>query len=249
MRFALFILVTLLLPLSAQAQARFGVELQFGQSAGLSSYLHNVVYLQDETIFLADEVAGSGMTFGAAFVFEQLELAIDARWFERSDLRLHHQGTEPFLLASSRTRPDGSIDDAGVKYREISERQLAVPVRNRGDLFVTTLSGGYRWYLLSGDFALFVPISGGLVMTHVLEQARPYAFGAHVSTGLTAAFDIASPVSVFISGKLHGVLTPTYGSQDDAARSSAVVGQGTIGAAISTLLFSALNIGFQVAIR
>lgn len=249
MRITLFILAFLCLPWTAHAQARFAVELQFGQSAGLTSYLQNVVYLQDETIFLADEIAGSGLAFGVAFVFEQLELAIDARFFERSDIKLHHQGTEPFLLASVRTRPDGSVDDAGVTYRSISERQLAVPIRNRGDLFVTTLSGGYRWYIVEGDFDLFVPMSGGLAITHVFEQAQPYAFGLQVSTGMTAAFDIASPVSFFVSGRLHGLLTPTYGSQDDAARSSATVGQGTMGAAVSTLVYSSLNIGFQVAIR
>jgi hypothetical protein len=45
------------------------------------------------------------------------------------------------------------------------------------------------------------------------------------------------------------VLTPSYGAQQDAARTSASVGESTLEAATAGMLFTSFGIGLQVAIR
>jgi len=237
------------LPASVIAQPRFAIELGFGQSGGLTTYIDNIAYVQDDSIFLVNEMAGSGFAVGASFVFDTLEIYLDGRWFGRDQLVLHHQGSQPFTDTDSRTRPNGTIDDAGVEYLRISERRLTVPDRSRGDLLLVGASGGYRWYLLKGDVDLFIPISAGLVMTHILQPSEPFVFGLQSSIGFTALFELADPVSLFANLRLHGVLTPSYRNQDDVARASVNVGESTFSSVVSTMLYTSIGIGFQVAIR
>ena len=51
------------------AQSRFGIEVAAGQAGGATSYVRNTTYLQDDTLFLANELAGTGLALNLAFVF------------------------------------------------------------------------------------------------------------------------------------------------------------------------------------
>lgn len=234
--------------IEAQAQTRFGIELSVGQGAGSTSYIQNVTYLEDDQLFLADEVAGSGLNLNLAFVFTDLELSVDAVLFDRSKLELHHQSDQTGV-PEDRIRPDGSVDDAGYTYSPISPTTIVVPDRSRGSLLVTTVTGGWRYFILQGDIDIWVPLAAGLAITHVAEATRPWAFGAVGSAGLGFTFDIANPIALSAQARINAMITPTYGPQNDAARTSAQVNESTLSAAVSTMLYSTFGIGIQVAIR
>lgn len=232
-----------------EAQPRFGVEVSAGQGGGLTSYIDNSPYAQDDSIFLANEIAGTGLSLGLAFIFDDLELTLSGQLFDRSRVSLHHVANEPGPLPDDRIRPDGTIDDSGFTYREISTTAVTVGDRSRGDLLMSSVSGGWRYFILSGDVDIWVPIAGGISVAHVLEDTRPWVFGVTASTGIGLTFEIASPISIFVQTRVHGVLTPSYGPQQDAARTSASVGESTLEAATASMLYSSFGIGLQVAIR
>lgn len=247
MRVLIFI-VFVMLPAWAHTQPRFGVEVGFGQSGGMTSYIDNVTHLQDETIYLADEPGGSGLAVIAAFVFEDLAIELESRWFAREELILHHRGRENFD-STGKVRPDSSVDDAGVDYAEIEERRIAIPDRARGQLFVAAASGVYRWYLLEGDFNLFIPFGLGISLTHIFEPTQPYVFGLKGFSGVTGMFDVSGPIALYANLGVHALITPSYRRQDDVTRSSAAVGESTLESMISTFSYASISIGFQFTVR
>ncbi len=220
-----------------------------GQAGGLTSYVQNVGYTQDDQIFLADEVAGTGLSLNLAFIFDELELSVTMSFLDRSKIRLHHQANEQGPLPDDRIRPDGTIDDAGFTYREISPVVAVVPDRSRGSLLVATTTGGWRYYLLQGDVDIWVPFAAGLATTHILEDSRPWKFGLAGSIGLGLTFDVAKPIAIYAQTRFNAILTPTYGPQSDSARTSAEVGESTWSSAVSTMLYTNFAIGIQIAIR
>lgn len=251
MKFVGLIIALLVLVIScpALAQPRFGVEMSAGQAGGLTSYIQNVGYTQEDQIFLADEVAGVGLSLNLAFIFDELELSVTASFLDRSKIRLHHQANEQGPLPDDRIRPDGTIDDAGFTYRDISPVVVTVPDRSRGALLVATTTGGWRYYLLQGDVDIWVPFAAGVAITHILEDTRPWTFGLATSVGLGFTFDVAKPIAIYAQARVNGILTPSYGDKADASRTSAEVGESTWSSAVSTMLYTNFGIGIQIAIR
>ena len=237
------------LPTAVHAQSRFGIEVAAGQAGGATSYVRNTTYLQDDTLFLANELAGTGLALNLAFVFTDLELSFNAMLFDRSRVQLHHQAESDGPIPTDRIRPNGTIDDSGYTYRSITPTSVTLPDRSRGSLLLTTATGGWRYFILQGDVDVWVPISAGLAITHISEPTRPWVFGVVGSVGLGVTFDVAKPIAIFAQTRFSGVLTPTYGLQSDASRTSASVGESTLSASVSTLLYSTFTLGVQVTIR
>jgi hypothetical protein len=86
-------------------------------------------------------------------------------------------------------------------------------------------------------------------LAHVNETNRPWVFGFFGYSGLTASFDVAPPVGVFASGRLTGVITPSYLDFDDASRAAVTVGDATEAAAFDTMLYASILFGLQFTVR
>ncbi len=232
---------------NASAQPRFGIEASVGQSIGVTTYVDNAVYVQDNQPFIADENADSGISLALTFVFTRVEVGLDLRWFSRDSVTVNYAGTEN--LPEGRIRPDGSVDDAGIQYEAVEPITLNV-ARGRGSLFVGSLFAGYRFYLYDGESVQFyVPAVGGLVMTHVQEDSLEYEFGLTANTGIGMSVDVSSPVAIFATTRLHGLVTPTYGRQTDASRAATKTGETTFSATMDSFIFASLTLGIQFAIR
>lgn len=220
----------------AQAQDRFGVGLQLGRSDTLHPYRRNVV-LADSTgqvdsqgvplvaPSLADEQHAWSTSFGLELQLDDLEITLRALWLTRDTLVRHHRGD--VTISQQRQRADGTYDDAGVIYRPVTEEELSISQRGRGDLLVATLGGGRRFQIYDGAFALFVPAGGGLVMTHIDEAGLPYRFGLHAYTGLGASLRFAKNLELTAAARLIALTTLDYEPDGDAARRGAQLGEGT----------------------
>lgn len=227
---------------------QFGIEGSVGQAIGFTSYVDNVTYVADDDVFLANERADVGLALSLIFVFQELEVGVNARWFGRQRVTLTHRGDAP--LPEGRIRPDGSADDSGIHYDEIESQTITVPDASRGSLLMLSAEGGYRLYFTeNGPLDVWTPLSGGLVMTHVNEPQREFEFGLTVNSGIGLTVAVAQPISFFLVGRLGALFTPTYGNQDDANRDAVATGQSTPEALLSTLVFTSVTAGIQFSVR
>lgn len=250
MRPTLVILTALfgtLLAANAVAQPRFGLEVSAGQNIGLTSYVDNVVVLQDDLPLLADELVGSGVGLSLDFLFSKWAVGAEVRLFDRETIRLHHRGTQ--TLPAGRVRADGSVDDSGVDYVAFGPVRGPSPRTQPGDLLLIDIGASYRFYVLDSAFMLWFPVGGSLVATKILETSQPTIFGVGASTGVGFGYVIAPPIGVFISGLAHGILTPAYRPLSDAARGSYTSGESTEEAVFSSMAYASVMVGLQFTIR
>lgn len=239
--------VGLVAPDETSAQTRFGVEVAAGRNIGFVPYIDNVVVLQGNRTALADEALGSGSAGVVRFLFEELEAGLGVRLFDRDTLIIHHLGDTE--LPEHRQRADGSIDDAGVVYSEVDRVRIASPASRPGDLFMFDLGAGWRYYVLSGAFSLYVPLAGAVVGMKVLEANRPLILGVDASTGVGLELSVAKPVRLFLAARAHGLITPTYHPMADAARTSHATQEGTEDAVLGATAFGTVLLGLQLVIR
>lgn len=263
--YAVMVVVSLA-PCGASAQPKFAVEVEGGRNFGLTSYLRNVVYSEAEVEgddfagtepfrpVLVDEKSGWGTAFALRFVGNGIMGGLTVRWFNVEEARVHHRGSIPNSrdnrLRSSRIRTNGTIDDSGVNYTPV-EQEEDVPVGplKSANLFVFGLEGGYRFYVYQGDFDIFIPASGSIILTRLGRRFAPFRPGLGVYTGASASFDFVSVMSLVLGGRIHGFATPTYWNRSDAARRASELGQTTESALFSSQLFFSLDLGVQFAIR
>ena len=255
----------LLAPTPARAQQRFGLELGVGQSNGLTSYRRDVVYAQptnqpnpdpDPELagqplyqpYLADERNGWGPGLSLRLLIGAFEIGLSAQLHDRSQLRLHHQGTS--LISERRRRPDQTWDDSGIDYIELDEpREVLSRQRNRGDLLVASLLGGWRLEFDYDPFTLFFPVTFGLAMVNITEQAQPFVFGFKAGAGAGASYRLSESFALTGSGRLGLLGTIEYDPWDDAARRAALTGRSTPAALISTLVQGTVELGVTFWVR
>lgn len=232
---------------TAAAFPRFGVELAAGQNLGVTSYVDNIVVLQGDLPLLADELIGSGAGFHLAFIFSKWSVGAEVRLFDRDTIRLHHRGTE--AIPSGRIRPDGSVDDSGTDYVPFGPVRSPSPRTQPGDLLLIDIGASHRFYLLDGPFSLWFPVGASIIATRVMETSQPTVLGLGANVGVGAGYAIAPPITVIVTGKMHGILTPAYRPLADAARGSYTVGETTEEAVFSSMAYGSAMVGLQFTIR
>lgn len=247
------------------AQQRVHAELTVGQAAGLTSYMRNVIDTQASSEFdpnpdpdfagtpllqtyLADETNGWGSHIRARLKLGDYLIAASAQFHPRGQLIRHHRATT--LESRARLRPDGTLDDAGVEYTALEEKEtVTARQRNRGALFVSSLQGGYSFEYNIEPFTLSVPLTAGLCMVNISEPAMPYAFGLRATTGIDGQYKLADNFAVSANFGLSALATMEYQDRQDAARRASLTGQGSSAALFSTLVQSWLEVGVVFIIR
>ena len=263
---ASFIAATLLTSRTADAQDRFAVQIDLGQSAGLTAYNRNVVYVEESNQadtdpevegkplyqpYLADESANLGALFGLSLIVDDIEFGVTARWLERDAVTLHHSGDQ--LLPRRRERPDGTFDDSGVTYTELDQDRLTqVSTRGRGSLFVGELYGSYRTpipFTTIGRFSGYAPLGAGVALMNVQEPNRPLAVALQAHAGLGAMYQFSDSLALSAVGKMYGLASFEYTNSSDAARRAVEAGAGTADALFSTMVSAAAHISLVFIVR
>lgn len=239
---------------------QFGVEVEAGTAAGVSSYLRNEVvtdtdrtatdaqgrYLLEPS--LADVQTGTGTSLAVRLVASNISAGLSLRWFDLDANQIHHRGRQS--ISASRMRPDGSIDDSGVDYTTLSPPlDRPIPQQAQDQLFVFGLGGDYRFLWPGEAFDFFVPVGAELVVTHVTRDAAPYRLGLQVSSGLGVSVEFLSGVALLVDARLNALATPHYGRREDAARRAVEIGDTTEEAFFSTLVYAGANVAIQFKIR
>ncbi|MFP4597185.1 MAG: hypothetical protein ACLFVJ_02975 [Persicimonas sp.] len=251
----------LLLPRAANAEPpQFGIEVDAGTGIGLTSYLRNEVRTEvDRTRtdeqgrfllrpFLADRDTGQATSVAARLVASNIVAGLSLRWFDLPSDEIHHEGNQ--LISQNRRRPDGSVDDSGVDYRRIDPpSEELITEDDRNTLLVFGLDAEYRFIWPTEAVDIFVPVGGGLVLTHVNRDAAPYRLGLQASSGIGVSVEFLSGISLVLSGRAHALATTHYGRRDDSARRSSNIGESTEAAYFSTLVYATGNLGLQFRIR
>jgi hypothetical protein len=250
----------------AATQPQFAVEVEGGRTVGLTPYLRNVVYTDAELggqeyagtepfrPYLADERSGWGNRLAARFVTNGIVAGLSFQWFDIGVADIHHRGhipgSEDDRLRPTRIRPDGTIDDSSVEYRPLDETQrLSMGETKATNLFVLGLEGGYRFYVYQGEFDIFVPAGGSLVVTRLGRPNSPFRPGLGAYSGLAATFDFISVMSIVAGSRIHGFVTPEYWNRSDAARRSAALGNSTESALFSSQVSVSIDVAVQFSIR
>lgn len=250
-----------LLPATANAEPpQFGIEVEAGTGIGLTSYLRNEVRTEvDRTRTdeqgrfllkpnLADRDTGQATSVAARLVASNIVAGLSLRWFDLPSDELHHEGNQ--LISQDRRRPDGSVDDSGVDYSRLeppAEELIAEDDRNT--LLVFGLDAEYRFIWPTEAVDIFVPVGGGLVLTHVNRDAAPYRLGLQATSGIGMSVEFLSGISLVLSGRAHALATTHYGRRNDSARRSANIDESTEAAYFSTLVYATGNLGLQFRIR
>lgn len=262
----LLVAAVCLWPASASAQPKFGIEVEGGRNIGLTPYLRSLVYSEAELLgesfdqsesfrpYLGNARAGWGTNLEVRVVARQIYGSLSFRWFEVGDGSVHYKGFRPnhesARLRPTRIRPDGSIDDAAVQYRELeSPVRFRLSEARRANLLVFGLNGGYRFYVYQGSFDVFIPVGGGLIATHLTGRRNPVRPGLEARSGVGGAFDFASILSLVVNARLHGLVTPNYLRRSDAARRAAETGGNSGSAFFSAMLYPSLNVSLRFTIR
>jgi len=260
------LLVAAVLPRAASAQPTFAVEVEGGRTVGLTPYLQNLVYTGAQIRgdnsassgrfqpFLADEKSSWGTDIAVRLVSDNLQAGLTAQWFDISSAEVHHRGRarngSDGRLRATRIRPDGTVDDSGVEYRQLDESiDLSLDPSRRASLFVFGAEVGYRFYLYSGEVDLFAPVVGSALVTYLNRDFAPVRPGLGVKSGISAAFDFVSVMSLVVGGRLEWFATANYWNRSDAARRASELDQSTESALFSSQLSASLSIGLQFAIR
>lgn len=253
-------------PERADAQPRFGVEVEVGRNAGLTPYLANVVYSEAEILgrgytggesfrpYLADERSGWGSGLGARIVTDGFQAGAKVRWYTIDTAVVHHRGDldgrPDDQLRASRVRPNGTVDDAGVDYRKLREPlTIDLGPTNRSSLVVVGLGGGYRIPIVDDPFRVFAPVGGELRLAFVTRRAAPLRPGLGVKSGIGAAFDVVDSVAIVVKTGVDGLATPAYWNRTDQARRVDQLDGTTEGALFSTQLAATFDLAFQFKIR
>ncbi len=257
---------TIAAPSTARAQERFALQIDLGQSAALTSYNRNVVYVEESNQadtdpavggkplyqpYLADEAANQGALFGISLIVDDLEFGLSSRWLERDSVTLHHRGDQ--LLPRRRERPDGTFDDSGVTYSELpQDRDVLVSTRGRGALFVGELYGSYRLpipYARFGQFSGYAPLGAGVALVNVQEANRPFAVALQAHAGVGAMYEFSDSLALSAVGKLYGLASFEYTNSADAARRAVEAGAGTADALFSTMVSASAQISLIFIVR
>ncbi len=242
------------------APPKFGVEVEAGTAAGLTSYLRNEVVTtvdrsqtDDQGRFLlrpslADVTTGTGTSVALRLIASNIAAGLSVSWFDLTANEIHHRGDRS--LPITRVRPDGSVDDSGVGYQQISPAlDQTIPTNSRNTLLVFGLGGDYRFFWPGKAFDVFVPVGAQLVITHVTRTAGPYRLGLAASSGLGMTIQFLDGVALVVDARLHALATGHYGRRADAARRAVSVGESTEDAFFSTLAFASANVALQFTIR
>jgi hypothetical protein len=253
-------------PAVASSQPSFALEVEGGRNAGLTPYLRNVVYTDDDIRgregessptfrpYLADERSGWGTALAVRLVSDRLQGGLSMQWFDISTARVHHRGRVPGQeddrLRSTRIRTDGTVDDSGVEYEELDPpTDVPAGAGRSTNLFVFGIEGGYRFPLYSGDFDIYAPANGMFVVSYLGRKFAPLRPGLGVKTGVSTAFDFVSVMSVIVGGRVQWFATPTYWNRSDAARRAAELGEATESALFSSQLSASFRVGLRFTIR
>lgn len=248
-----------LLPTWAHAQQRFGIEIQAGQNIGLTSYKQNIIVVEDSTVtdingeqeyqpYLANEETNWGGHLVARLLINDFEVSLSGQWYTRDRLTIHHKGQQ--TLPRNRRRPDGSFDDSGVDYIKLeTPRVREAPSRGRGNLFVATASGGYRWTFYDALFQMYVPVGLGVSLVSIQEDSQPLLLGGQLHAGLGASYKLSENLALSASARLHGLLSFHYGDVSDAARRAQQVNEGTEEALFSSMWSTSGMVGIVYIIR
>lgn len=230
------------------AQPRIGIELAGGGGIGLNSYIDNVVILDANTPILVDELPGTGLRIRLSLLFRNIEILAALQLYNRNFVVQHHRAQETISL-KNRLRTDGSVDDSGVKYTEITRKTVESRSNNSGDLFVGNFAAGYRFYLLKQSFNIYVPVALGLSFVTILEPAQPLKTGAFVEGGIGTSFAIGPAIALFGEGRFQAIATPSYARISDAARTSFRENESSESTLFSSFLSTAFLLGIQITIR
>lgn len=239
---------------------QFGVEVEAGTAAGLTSYLRNQVITTDDRTqtdaqgrfllrpSLVDVTTGTGTSLALRLIASNIAAGASLRWFDLSANTIHHRGDRS--LSVSRVRPDGSVDDSGVNYRALTPPlDQSIATNSRQTLYVFGLGGDYRFFWPGTAFDVFAPVGAELVVTHVTGAATPYRLGLEASGGLGVSVQVLDSVALILDARLHALATGDYGRRADAARRAVSVGESTEDAFFSTLVYGSANIALQFTIR
>lgn len=264
--FGALVFVGLTWPQMASAQPKFGLEVEGGRNVGLTPYLRNIVVAERELLgqtfdesrpfrpYLGDQESGWGTHLELRFITRGIYGSLSVRWFSVEESTVHHRGYLPNhddnTLRPTRVRPDGSVDDAGVDYRPL-EGDIPIPLREpeSANLLVLGLNGGYRFYVYEGPVDVFLPVGGGLVLTHVTRPREPWRPGIEARAGVGAAFQISSLLSLVVQSRMHAMATAAYARRSDSARRAAETGGGTGAAFFSTMIYPSFDLSLRFTIR
>jgi hypothetical protein len=264
--FGAFAFLGFLWPQNASAQPKFGFEVEGGRNVGLTPYLRNIVVAERELLgdsfdetrpfrpYLGDEESGWGTHLELRFITRGIYGSLSVRWFSIDESTVHHRGYLPNhddnTLRSTRVRPDGTVDDAAVDYRPL-EGNIPIPLSepDAANLLVLGLNGGYRFYVYEGPVDIFLPVGGGLVLTHVTRPREPWRPGLEARAGVGAAFKFSSLLSLVVQSQIHGMATAAYGRRSDSARRAAETGGGTGAAFFSTMIYPSFDVSLRFTIR
>ncbi len=246
----------------AHAQQNFAVDISIGQSIGLTPYQRDVVYttttsepdpnISGEALlnpYLADETNDWGTHVSLRFHVNDLILLLNTQVHPRNQYKLHH--SSPDRISKTRQRASGSYDDAGITYTEMDEPQT-VPAteRNRGNLVVSTIGGGWKYTAFSLDPVSFhIPVSAGLCITHISEPAQPYRFGIKVASGGQVTYRFAENFALHTNFELGALVTSQYKNREDAYRRTQLRGASTFQAMTSNMIQTSLDIGLTFIVR
>ncbi len=246
----------------AQAQQNFAIDVNLGQSTGLTSYQRNVVYATSatepdperpgETLlepFLADENNTWGTHIAMRFHVNDLLLELNAQWHPRTQYILHHESNE--LISSTERRPVGSYDDGGITYTPLDETRTVPAIeRNRGTLLIASLAGGWQYTALSIEpVELVIPITAGLAIAHINEPSQPYRFGIKLSAGPYLSYRFAENFALGGGLKLSGVATSQYKNKEDAYRRAQIRNETTLQTITSSMIQTTFEFGLTFIVR
>lgn len=250
-------------PTVAAAQDRFNISLNFGQTRGLTSYRNDIVYVENSATidpdpaaggkalykpYLADENYNWGTLAGLQLNFGNIDIELQAQWFERDSITIHHDSED--LLPRRRLRSDNTVDDRGATYRELDTpiEQNTVS-RGRGDLLLVSLMGGWRFQQVYNRLSMYLPVGGGLVVAHIDEPNHPYVVGAQVYTGAGLSFQMAKNFSLSAVARIFALGTFEYDRVDDASRHAQATNSSTADAFFSSMIHTGLHVGLVYIVR
>jgi hypothetical protein len=246
-----------------------GIVLPIPWPSGMGIYLHNEVgrdfrlqpepgyypYLQDRTNTAFDSYGNTHLRLG--FVRDGLEISFDffqMGWSEAvvthvSNTRLDVVGKQ-FDDTSAVYLPVDSDEASSIRAemgqeglrRDVSDLNL-VPLR------IYHLGGGLRHQLWRGaPWEVWVPWSGGLVLTTLSDAPGAFDVGLALSGGLGASYDVSELISLEVGLRYWLMLTTTPGDFQTNANRAQAVGATIFSALFEVFHFADLNVALRLNI-
>ncbi|MEM1347209.1 MAG: hypothetical protein AAGI01_01545 [Myxococcota bacterium] len=241
----------------------FAIQLSGGVGGGLGAYRRNVVELEDTGIpnpttsagnlqraYLVDESASSSLAFDLTVIIDALSVSTSLKTLGRERVTRVMQGSDDTLLAIERQRPDGTVDDRGVRYAPLDPPQ-SVPVGQAlSSLIVLRLEGLYRVPVAaSGRLSVVAPVGGGAALVHIPEPTLPFRLGVSVRAGLDVSYRVSSFFAIGANANMGALATFSYDDREDVARRATIRGRSSASALFSTLVDAAAHLNLTFIVR